>query len=253
MSEPERANLQALDRIRVVLVETSHPGNIGAAARAMKTMGLRHLYLVRPAQYPCAEATARASGADDLLARAVVCAELAEALAGCTLVMGASARLRTLRWPQLDPRDSGARAIAEAAGGGTVALLFGRERTGLSNEELDLCQYLIHVPANPEYSSLNLAAAVQIFAYELRMAAGAALPEQRAEASEAPAPVEAVEGFYEHLESTLTELGFLDPENPRHLMRRFRRLFGRVRLTESEVAILRGMLSAAQGRKLPRP
>ena len=142
--------------------------------------------------------------------------------------------------------------MEEVGVGGEVALLFGRERTGLSNEELDLCQYLIHVPTNPEYSSLNLAAAVQIFAYELRLAAGAVPPEQRPESGETPAPVEAVEGFYAHLEQTLTELRFLDPQNPRHLMRRFRRLFGRVRLTESELAILRGMLSAAQGRKFPR-
>lgn len=242
----------ALARLRIVLVETSHPGNIGAAARAMKTMGLERLYLVRPRSYPCAEATARASGADDLLAAAVVCDALEEAVADCALVLGASARQRTLRWPQLDARRCGQTALAEAAAGREVALVLGRERTGLTNEELDLCHYLVQIPANPAYSSLNLAAAVQVLAYELRMAAGAGLPAAAPERGEAPADARAVEGFYQHMQRVLIALGFLDPDNPRHLMRRLRRLYGRVRLTESEVAILRGILSAAEGKKRPR-
>ena len=238
-----------LDRIRIVLVNTSHPGNIGASARAMKTMGLGQLYLVQPLDYPSAEATARASGADDLLARAVVCADLDQALAGCRWVVGASARLRKITVPPLLPRDCARQARAES-GQGEVALLFGREQSGLSNEELDRCHALVHIPTNPEYGSLNLAMAVQVLAYEVRMAhldnwvPPAEIGEQTplAEADE-------VERFYVHLEETLRDLEFLNPDNPRHLMRRLRRLYGRVRLDRNEVNILRGILSAAQQAK----
>ncbi len=240
-----------LDTIRIVLVETSHPGNIGAAARAMKTMGLGELYLVNPALYPNAEATARASGADDVLARAVVCDSLDDALRDCTLVVGSSARMRTRRWPQLEPRAFAEKAVDEGRRG-RVALVFGRERTGLTNEELDRCNYVVSISANPEYSSLNLAAAVQVFAYELRVAAQGGVGEPATEPGEEPAAAEDVERFYEHMERTLVELGFLDPQNPRHLMRRLRRLYNRARLTHNEINILRGILSAAQGRKLPR-
>lgn len=234
-----------LDNIRVVLVETSHPGNIGAAARAMKTMGLSNLVLVRPENYPNAEATARASGADDVLMRARVVDSLAEGLAGCRLVIGSSARLRTRRWPQLGPRETGETAMREAAEG-EVALVFGRERTGLTNDELDLCHYLVTIPANPDYSSLNLAAAVQVLTYELRMATGETKVENEGEEhGEIPAGADDVERFYAHLQETLIGLDFLDPENPRHLMRRLRRLFNRVRLTENEINILRGILTAA--------
>lgn len=252
MSSHTPIDTAALARLRIVLVETSHPGNIGAAARAMKTMGLQRLYLVRPSGYPCAEATARASGADDVLAAAVVCDRLEEAVGDCALVMGASARQRSLRWPRLDARQCGCTALADAAAGREVALVFGRERTGLTNEELDLCHYLVQIPADPAYSSLNLAAAVQVLAYELRMAAGAGLAAAPPEHGEAPADARTVEGLYQHMQRVLIELRFLDPDNPRHLMRRLRRLFGRVRLTENEVAILRGILSAAEGKKLPR-
>lgn len=238
-----------LDRIRIVLVNTSHPGNIGASARAMKTMGLGQLYLVQPLDYPSAEATARASGADDLLARALVCADLDQALAGCRWVVGASARLRKITVPPLLPRDCARQARAESEQG-EVALLFGREQSGLSNEELDRCHALVHIPTNPEYGSLNLAMAVQVLAYEARMAhldnwtPPADIGEQTplAEADE-------VERFYVHLEETLRELEFLNPANPRQLMRRLRRLFGRVRLDRNEVNILRGILSAAQQAK----
>ncbi|MBD3619647.1 MAG: tRNA (cytosine(32)/uridine(32)-2'-O)-methyltransferase TrmJ [Chromatiales bacterium] len=238
-----------LSNIRIVLVETSHPGNIGATARAMKTMGLSQLCLVSPGDYPCAEATARASGADDVLAAARVVDSLEEALAGCRLVIASSARLRTRRWPQLGTREAATQAMTEA-GQGEVALVFGRERTGLTNDELDHAHYLVTIPANPDYSSLNLAAAVQVLAYELRMA-HLALTDQMPvvlesdEPGEEPASAEDVERFFVHLQETLVALDFLDPENPRHLMRRLRRLFNRVRLSDNEINILRGILTAA--------
>lgn len=231
--------------IKIVLVETSHPGNIGAAARAMKTMGLDQLALVRPRDYPCAEATARASGADDVLAQAVVHDSLEEAIADCRLVLGTSARLRSLKWPQLNPRETADQVLKEA-GEGRVALVFGRERVGLTNEELALCHYLVNIPSNPEYSSLNLAAAVQIICYELMMQGGGVEPAEAQELGEMPVDQEEMERLYGHFETTLIELDFLDPDNPKHLMRRLRRLYNRVRLTQNEVNILRGILTAAQ-------
>jgi TrmH family RNA methyltransferase len=234
------------EHIRFVLVETSHPGNIGAAARAMKTMGLGRLALVRPKTFPCAEATARASGADDLLAAAAVHDDLDAALMGVGLVLGTSARLRTLTWPQVDARTAAGQI--HALGNGTeVAVLFGRERTGLTNAELDRCHHLLHIPVNPAYGSLNIAAAVQIVAYEIRMTApgtggvGDYLPER-------PATAEQMEGLYGHLEQTLVAIRFLDPGNPRYLMRRLRRLFNRAHLGEEEVNILRGILAAIRRR-----
>lgn len=247
--QPAADNLTAFARLRVVLIETSHPGNIGAAARAMKVMGLSRLYLVRPQQFPCAEATARASGADDLLSRAVVCDDLDQALTGCALVLGASARLRSLPWPLSDARTAAQRAAAAAVAGQEVALVFGREHSGLSNEELQRCHYLLHIPANPDYSSLNLAAAVQVVSYELRMALRGGEP---------PAPdagdyasAEELESFYAHLEQTLIDVGFLDPANPRQVMRRLRRLYNRARTERVELNILRGILTETQ-KKLRR-
>lgn len=234
--------------IRVVLIGTSHPGNVGATARAMKTMCLDQLYLVKPQRYPCAEATARASGANDLLDRARVCANLDDALADCGLVIGASARLRTLAWPQLDPRQA-AEHIREASRQAPVAVLFGRENSGLTNEELERCHYLMHIPGNPEYNSLNLAAAVQVVAYEIMMAAlahDAAAPQTRVEEERDFASAAESEAFYAHLEQVLVEIGFLDPAQPRFLMRRLRRLFVRARLDKNEVNILRGILTAAR-------
>jgi TrmH family RNA methyltransferase len=228
--------------VRFVLVSTSHPGNIGAAARAMKTMCLDRLVLVSPVSFPSAEASARASGAADVLQRAAVVANLDEALSGCRFVVGASARQRSLPWPLLGPRDCARRVLAEA-GQGEVAVVFGNEQSGLSNEELQRCHILTQIPANPDYSSLNLAMAVQIVAYELRLAAGgeAGLPVAR----EAPlANAGDMEYFYQHLERVLRDSGFLDPANPKHLMLRLRRLFNRAELDENEVAILRGILSA---------
>ncbi len=227
--------------VRIVLVNTSHPGNIGAAARAMKNMGLAELSLVEPQSFPSAEATARASGADDLLAGAQVCATLAEALRDCTLVIGASARNRTLPVPMLDPRASAA-LVAEQPSDSRVAVVFGRERTGLTNAELDRCHYLVRIPANPAYPSLNIAAAVQVIAYELRLAADSAPARQ--ESRHRFATAEEMERFYQHLEETLLALEFLDADNPRQLMRRLRRLFGRARPNENEVNILRGILTA---------
>lgn len=238
-----------LTRIRIVLVEPSHPGNIGAAARAMKTMGLERLYLVSPELYPHAEATARASGADDVLAKAVVCDDLDTALSGTTLVFGTSARARNLEWPTIPPRAAAEAVIREPAG--EVALLFGRERSGLTNEELERCHYRVHIPANPNYSSLNLASAVQILCYELALAADheADAPQVRettGEVGESFADQIDVERFYAHLEQALVEIDFLDPENPRQLIRRLKRLFNRTRLLHTEVNLLRGILTAAQ-------
>ncbi|MEJ2644231.1 MAG: tRNA (cytosine(32)/uridine(32)-2'-O)-methyltransferase TrmJ [Gammaproteobacteria bacterium] len=235
-----------LSNIRIVLVNTSHPGNIGAVARAMKTMCLEQLYLVGPKVYPSAEATARASGADDLLARARVCATLDEALAGCTLVAGTSARSRAIPWPLMGPRACAAR-LAERSESGPVALVFGREQSGLSNEELDRCQLLVQIPSNPEYGSLNLAAAVQVMAYELLQAHRDGTRESdEAPAEHPPATADELDGFYRHLEQTLVALEFLDPANPRHLMRRLRRVYHRAALDRNEVNILRGILTAIQ-------
>ena len=233
-----------LSNIRVVLLNTSHPGNIGASARAMKTMGLTRLLLVNPKQYPAAEATARASGADDLLLGASVCADIDTALADCRLVIGASARSRRIPCPVIDPAEAARRLVSESEQG-EVAVLFGAEQSGMSNEEIDRCQYLVQIPTNPEYGSLNLAAAVQIISYEIRVMQGK-LCHTEPLPDHVPVTADEMERFYEHLEQTLVALDFLDPGNPRKLMRRLRRLYNRARLDENEVNILRGMLSAAQ-------
>jgi len=234
------------ESVRIVLVNTSHPGNIGAAARAMKTMGLSRLVLVNPQTFPHADATSRASGADDLLARARVCETLDEAVAGCGLVIGASARMRRVGSPQLDPRQCASRLLDESRNA-EVAVLFGREHSGLTNEELSRCHYHMHIPTDPDYGSLNLAAAVQVLAYELRMAGRESQEtEDAGESSEPAASVEHLEGFYSHLHETLVEIGFLDPNNPRIMMRRLRRLFNRARPSDTEINILRGILAAAQ-------
>ena len=235
--------------VRIVMVQTTHPGNIGAAARAMKNMGLDQLVLVRPGDFPSEEASARASGADDILRHAVVVDSLAEALADCRVVIGASARLRTVAWPQLSPREAAALAQAELHVS-PVAVVFGRESSGLSNEELDLCTHLVHIPTNPDFSSLNVAMAVQVLSYELMLARGAAQPPV-----DTPKPVASnaqMEGFFAHLEQALDDIGFADERRSQKLMRRLRRLFHRAAPDEDEVNILRGILSAAQGRKSMR-
>jgi tRNA (cytidine32/uridine32-2'-O)-methyltransferase len=239
------------NRLRIVLIETSHPGNIGAAARAMKTMCLTRLVLVNPAEFPHADASARASGAVDLLEKAEVVRSLDEALAGCALIAGTSARLRGLGRPGVSPRECMQRLHAEAAKGQEVAMLFGRERIGLTNEELARCHILVNIPSNPDYSSLNLAAAVQVLGYESMLARGA-VP-AAGESEERPATAEEMEKLYEHIESAALETGFLDPANPKHLMRRIRRLFNRARPDQNEVHILRGLLSALQNSKARRP
>ena len=229
--------------IRIVLVEPSHPGNIGAAARAMKTMCLDQLVLVRPARYPHADARARASGALDVLDRARVTDSLDEALRGCAVVAGTSARRRELGPPALAPRECATRLL-QTSNKGDMALLFGRERTGLTNEEVERCHFLVRIPANPEYNSLNLAAAVQILAYEMLLAREAT-PAQ-VEGETVPATVEEMQGLYAHLESAAVASGFLDPQHPKHLMRRLRHLFNRAQPDAREINILRGLLNALQ-------
>ena len=230
-----------LSHIRVVLSRTSHPGNIGTAARAMKTMGMVSLYLVNPKKPPDAEAEARASGGLDVLRGARVCASLAEALQGTVYALAVSARRRELAYVSVDAR-SAAQLLLAAAQEGEVALVFGTEKSGLTNEEILQCAAVAHIPADPGYSSLNLAAAVQVMAYEARLAALGAQPLPAAEL--APARHEDVENFYAHLEQSLLASGFLDPANPRRLLPRLRRLFGRARLEQDEVNILRGMLNS---------
>ena len=234
--------------IRIVLVNTTHPGNIGAAARAMKNMCLERLYLVEPQGFPSAEATARASGADDVLANAVVCDSLEQALDGCHFVVGTSARSRSISWPVENPRQAAARVMQESRDG-EVALVFGREHSGLTNEELEKCHYLVHIPTNPDYSSLNLAAAVQVLCYELMLFSPDENSHLEDEARDLASAAE-MESFFGHLEQTLVELEFLDASHPRKLMRRLRRFFNRARPDKTEMNILRGVLSAAQGRKL---
>jgi TrmH family RNA methyltransferase len=222
----------------------------------MKTMGLSRLVLVRPQGFPCAEATARASGADDLLCAARVVDDLAAAIEDCGLVVGTSARQRTLAWPEVEPRTA-ARLLLDCAAVAPAAVVFGRERWGLSNLDLERCQYLLRIPTNPSFSSLNLAAAVQLVAYELWVAAGergtvpaaGAGAESRPGTSAArgsPATAADLQGLLEHLEDTAVELGFLDPAQPKRFVRRMWRLFHRARPDRTEINILRGLLKAAQ-------
>jgi TrmH family RNA methyltransferase len=228
--------------VRIVLVGTTHPGNIGAVARAMKNMGLSELVLVEPLYFPHADATARASGAEDVLDRARVVETLAEALADCNYVAGASARSRTIGWPTLLPRECAGRLVAEGESG-RAAAVFGPEKSGLTNEDLDRCHALLTIPSVPGFSSLNLGMAVQVLCYELRMAALGDGP--AATNRETPlATGEDLERFYCHLEQVLRASGFLDPENPRQLMRRLRRLFARAEPDRNEINILRGILAS---------
>lgn len=244
--------------VRIVLVETSHSGNIGAVARAMKNMGLSNLWLVNPASFPDEASYARSSGASDVLDQAQVVDTLDEAIADCTLVMGTSARGRKVPWPVISPAACAEHAAGQADSG-TVALVFGRENHGLSNEELQRCHYHIHIPSNPDYSSLNLAMAVQVICYELRMCHLRALESAGVEMSLrpmlkpgdegwdiSPASVNDVEGFFGHLEQVLVDIDFHRRENPRQLMSRLRRLFQRAHLDQMEINILRGILTAVQ-------
>jgi TrmH family RNA methyltransferase len=234
-----------LARVRIVLINTTHPGNIGATARAMKVMGLSSLHLVTPKIYPHAEATARASGADDLLQKAQVHESLDGALRGCGLVLGTSARLRSLPLPLYDARHAAGQALAESDRH-EVAVLFGRERYGLTNEEIQRCHYLVNIPSNPDYSSLNIAQAVQIMAYELRIAAQGFSDISVDPPDWAPVDGEQMERLFEHLEQTLLDIRFLNPRQPKKLMARLRRLFNRARPDQNEINILRGILKATQ-------
>lgn len=243
----------ALDRIRIVLSQTSHPGNIGAAARAMKTMGLSHLTLVNPKHFPSDEAIARSAGAEDILVNAVVCDSLDAALAGTVFAVALSARHRNLGPEPLQARAAAPEVLAQAAGG-EVALLFGNETAGLSNEEVQRCQRTVFIPANPDYTSLNLGAAVQLLCYELRLAAFGGLPPVVSKAVPFASPLatnDDVERFYAHLERVMVDTGFHDPRQPKRLLPKLRRLFGRAELERDEVNILRGILDAVE-RKLAR-
>ena len=235
-----------LSHIKIILIETSHPGNIGAVARAMKNMNISNLWLVSPKIFPSAEATSRASGADDILARATVCSSLQEAIADCNMVIGASARCRTISWPEMTPREC-AKKIAITEPGNKVAIIFGRENSGLKNHELDLCHFLLRIPCNSEYSSLNIAAAVQVVCYELFIAAGkqeAIVIGDRGKTPKATATQ--MESFYTHLYQALTDIGFMHPDKSKSIMRRLRRIYNRIELDIKELDILRGILRMSQ-------
>lgn len=241
--------VQPAGEVRIVLVGTSHPGNIGSAARAIKTMALERLVLVAPERFPHADAVAMAAGADDVLENATIVGSLAEAVADCSLVLGCTARSRRIQLEELSPRDGAARLLDAALPGAPVALVFGRERTGLENDELQLCHAAVHIPANPGYSSLNLAAAVQVLAYELRVATleRAGLPTGGGDGHrEAPASHAQLEGLFDQLGETLDMIDFHKGRAPESAMRKLRRIFLRCALHQREVRLLRGVLADAQ-------
>lgn len=234
--------------IRIVLVNTSHPGNIGAAVRAMKTMGFHQLILVNPKSFPDARATERAAQAADMLANVIVTQTLPEAIQDCQIVFGTSTRNRGLAWPLYHSREA-AEKISEMTSGGTqIAVVFGNEQSGLSNDELQYCHFQIEIPANPEYSSLNLAAAVQIICYELRMAfhqsTAAKLSEKNS--SDELATSAELESFYTHFENVLYKVDFLKLTRSTRIMHRLHRIFNRAHLEKREVNILRGILTAVE-------
>lgn len=235
--------MQALTKIRIVMVETTLAANIGSAARAMKTMGLVDLALVNPQCDIDAQTLAIASGGEEIVANAGRFPTLAEAVADCQQVIGASARARSLPWPMVGPDEMGELAVVTP---GTVAIVLGRESSGLTNDELAICTKHVHIPANPDYSSLNVAMAVQLLAWSCRRAA---LADESVPAHPEPlATSEQIAGFHQHLQATLVDIGFLDPTNPRHLMSRLKRLFARTQLESNEVNILRGVLAHIQKR-----
>lgn len=252
-----------LSNFKIILVETSHPGNIGAVARAMKNMHVKHLRLVNPKLFPHADATSRASGADDILRNACIYDNIQSAIADCHIVLGASARDRTISWPYLTARECAEKWVqeidhqpepinnSEILNKNTVeniAIIFGRENSGLKNHELDLCHYLLRIPCNSEYSSLNIAAAVQVVCYELFIATKHKPTTQIGDQNSSPlATIEQMDAFYEHLQQTLVDIGFLVyPERTHSIMRRLRRIFNRIHLDTKELDILRGILRFAQ-------
>jgi len=240
-----------LENIRIVLIETRHPGNIGAAARAMKVMGINRLCLVNPQSFPDGKSFAMSGGAADLLDQAEVYESLDQAIDGCHLIVGTSARSRSIPWPVQDARESAKTLVKEPAGH-ELAILFGREDRGLTNEELQTCHFHLQIPSNPEYGVLNIASAVQVVCYELRMAALEQQPEADkpdlwswgTEWDEVPATRDQVERFFEHLEQTLVDIKVINPDNPRQLMTRMKRLYLRARPDRTEISLLRGMLTA---------
>ena len=239
-----------LENIRIVMVNTSHPGNIGAAARAMKNMCLQKLYLVDPVDFPSKEAALRASHALDIIDQAVVTESLAEAVADCELVIGTSARERTLNWVIEDPHTMAANALSHASQG-PVAIVFGRERTGLTNEELALCHRLVHIPTNVEYSSLNVAAAIQVIAYELHSSSLSDMVYDTEQADEIDrlSTSGQINTFHQHLEQVMTEIEFFGSNNPENVMRRLQIFLNRAQPSKRELNILHGILTAMQ-RKL---
>lgn len=235
-----------LSHIKIVLVETSHPGNIGAVARAMKNMSMTNLCLVTPKIFPSAEATSRASGADDLLARAQIYGCLQDAVADCELVIGASARSRTISWPEISPRECADLAVTKKSNP-KIAIIFGRENSGLKNHELDLCHFLLRIPCNTEYSSLNIAAAVQVVCYELFVASHTQIPVTIGDSDKNfKATAEQMESFYTHLSEALADIGFMHPDKSNSIMRRLRRIYNRTQLDTKELDILRGILRMSQ-------
>ena len=228
------------------MVETTHPGNIGAVARAMKNMNMTKLCLVAPKIFPSSEATARAAGADDVLAAANVFGSLKEAIADCQLVIGTSARRRTISWPELTPRQCAEKVVLHEPNQ-QVAIIFGRENSGLKNHELDLCHYLLHIPCDQSYSSLNIAAAVQIVCYELFVASDLKEDIQIGDKGECPLATAAqMESFYQHLHEALIDIGFMQSGKSKSIMRRLRRIYNRVQLDTKELDILRGILRMSQ-------
>ena len=237
-----------LSRIRIVLMSTQHPGNIGSTARAMHNMGLAQLVLVQPRRFPDAQATAMAAGAESILENACVVQTMEQAVGDCGWVVGASARPRHLGDEPLTPWVMAERAVALATHE-PVALVFGCERTGLTNEEIERCHAVAMIPSNPDYSSLNLAQAVQVMSYELRKAALPDVPKVAAKHEHpwyAPPKAEDMERYYEHLERVLRATGFLDPNNPRVLMRRLRTIYNRAAPDRNELNILRGILTSVE-------
>ncbi|MFV9997067.1 MAG: tRNA (cytosine(32)/uridine(32)-2'-O)-methyltransferase TrmJ [Arsenophonus endosymbiont of Dermacentor nuttalli] len=237
-----------LENIRIILVETSHTGNMGSAARAMKTMELTNLYLVNPLILPDSQAIALSAGASDVIGQATIVETLDEALLGCSLVIGTSIRTRTLSWPQVTARECGEKTIRQAKHS-SVAIIFGRERVGLTNEELQKCQYHLHIPTNPDYGSLNLAMAVQLISYEIRMAYLAINEKNYSVANQDRVkypPTEDIERFYIHLAEVLNKSGFIRKRHPGQIMNKLRRLFTRARPEVQELHILRGILTSIE-------
>ena len=243
-----------LNKLRIVMVNTTHPGNIGAAARAMKNMGLSRLYLVDPIAKIDDEAMQRSSRAEDILNNVVICDTLEEALADCGLVVGTSARSRTIPWPLMNPRQCGDRVAQAVSADNEVAIVFGRESRGLTNEELHLCHAHVHIPTEESFSSLNVAQAVQVMAYEMRLAVHENVGQEDKESQERwgvdwdypLATHEQLNGMLQHMEQTMVEIGFLNPDTPKQLMSRLRRLYQRAAPDQVEINIMRGMMTAMQ-------